>query len=132
MNTLTGNITSVETNGSLSLVKVTVGTNEVIAIVIDTPETAPFLTTENNVKVIFKETEVVLATSEYDGISMQNQLSGVIEAIEQGVLLSKVVVQTDTTSISSIITTKALKKLNLKVGSQATALIKTNEIMLSE
>jgi molybdate transport system regulatory protein len=132
LNTLSGKIKSIQTKGSLSLVKVLVGKNLFTSIVIDTPETAPFLKEGNEVKAVFKETEVALGTDENHAISMQNQVSGTVKEVKQGELLSRVVIQIDTTAISSIITTNALTTLNLAVGMPVKALIKTNEIMLSE
>lgn len=108
------------------------GSNELTAIVIDTPETLPLLKLDNEVKAIFKETEVAIGLEQKHMISMQNQLSGTIMSIDESELLSKVVLQIETGEISSIITTKAVEILNLNVGDKAIALIKTNEIMLSE
>jgi len=100
-------------------------------IVIDTPETARFLQAGNAVKALFKETEVVLSLDAKQAISIENRLIGTIETIEQGDLLVKVVLQIGTLSISSIITTESFNALNLASGAQVTALIKSNEIMLS-
>ncbi len=108
------------------------GSNEITAIVIDTPETLPLLKIGNEVKAIFKEAEVAIGLGEKHMISMQNQLSGTIKHIDASELLSKVVLQIETGEISSIITTNAVQALNLAKGMKVTALIKTNEIMLSE
>lgn len=132
MNTLSGKIESIQTEESLSLVKILVGNNLFTSIVIDTPETAPFLKKDNTIKVVFKETEVALGKDEKHAVSTQNQLLGSVVRVDQGNLLSRVVVQIDTATISSIITTNALLSLNLAVGSPVRALIKTNEIMLAE
>ena len=131
MNTLSGQISSVETKGSLSLVKLQVEDIILTTIVIDTPETARFLQAGNAVKALFKETEVVLSLDAKQAISIENRLIGTIETIEQGDLLVKVVLQIGTLSISSIITTESFNALNLASGAQVTALIKSNEIMLS-
>lgn len=132
MNSISGKISSIKTSGSLSLVNIQAGSNALTAIVIDTPETSPLLKVGNIVKAIFKETEVAIGLDEKHMISMQNQLSGAIISIDESELLSKVVLQIETGEISSIITTRAIEALNLRVGNKAIALIKTNEIMLSE
>lgn len=132
MNTLTGQISSIETKGSLSLVKIQVGTTVLTTIVIDTPQTAPFLKVDSPIKALFKETEVVIGLDQNHAISMQNRLLGTIKAIEYGDLLSKVLVQTETGSIASIITTQAVKQLELAVDMAVQAMVKTNEIMISE
>jgi molybdate transport system regulatory protein len=46
--------------------------------------------------------------------------------------LSKIVVESSVGNITSIITSNAVEQLQIKVGSQVTAMIKTNEIMLSK
>lgn len=132
MNSISGKISSIKTSESLSLVHIQAGSNELTAIVIDTPETLPLLKVGNEVKAIFKETEVAIGLDQKHMVSMQNQLSGTIKRIDTSELLSKVVLQIETGEISSIITTKAIETLNLHVGNKAIALIKTNEIMLSE
>ena len=132
MNSISGKISSIKTSESLSLVHIQAGSNELTAIVIDTPETLPLLKVGNEVKAIFKETEVAIGLDQKHMVSMQNQLSGTIKRIDTSELLSKVVLQIETGEVSSIITTKAIETLNLHVGNKAIALIKTNEIMLSE
>ncbi|MEL7005296.1 MAG: TOBE domain-containing protein [Bacteroidota bacterium] len=132
MNTIKGEITAITVKGSLSLVNVNINDIKLSAIIIDTPDTAPYLQVGKNVNVIFKETEVILTTDGDPQISLQNRLPGNIESIEEGSLLSKVVLDTQAGVITSIITTNAVNQLKLKRGYRATAMIKTNEMMLSE
>ena len=47
-------------------------------------------------------------------------------------LLSKLVINTDVGEITSIITSKSVERLKIKVGTKLTAMIKTNELMLSK
>lgn len=132
MNILSGNIKSITTSGELSLIQVECNALLLSAILIDTPETAPYLRQEQPVKVMFKETEVVLGKGTDFQISLQNRLEGTIMSIEKGTLLSKVILSTDCGNITSIITSRAIDQLELTTGSVATAMVKTNEIMLSE
>lgn len=101
------------------------------SIVIETPETADYLKLGAPVKVMFKETEVIIGKSGAD-ISLQNQIPVKVVAIEQGQLLSQLNLQYQGYHLCSIITTNAVKKLQLKPGVEVIAMIKTNEIMLSE
>ena len=132
MNTLVGKIENVTVNGSLSLIQVMVQQTLMSAIVIDTPKTASYLKKGNNIKVIFKETEVIIGKGTAHQISLQNKLTGKIAHIESGELLSKLTLETSAGKITSIITTNAVVNLKLKVGDEVTAMIKTNELMLSE
>lgn len=132
MNILSGNIKSITTSGELSLIQVECNVLLLSAILIDTAETAPYLRQYQPVKVMFKETEVVLGKGTDFQISLQNRLEGTITSIEKGILLSKVILSTDCGNITSIVTSRAIDQLELTTGSVATAMVKTNEIMLSE
>ena len=132
MNIITGNIESVAVNQALSLVKVSAGGLHFTTIVIDTPETAPYLVPGNTVKVIFKETEVILSPNANCKISLRNQIPGKIIRIDSDKLLSKLVIDSVVGKITSIITTNAVNQLGLEEGKDVFAMIKTNELMLSE
>lgn len=131
MNILEGIIKAIKVDGHLSLVHVEVGTTMLTSIVIDTPATASYLTQEHAVKVIFKETEVMLGKGTSHAISLQNRLIGSVKSIVSSPLLTKLVLTTSAGSITSIITTNAVNQLQLTEGSEVTAMIKTNEMMLS-
>ncbi|SRR5690606_30961656 len=132
MNTLKGKIEYVSVNKNLSLVNVNVNEQLLSAIVIDNPETAPYLIPGNSIKIIFKETEVIIGKGKTDNISLQNKFTGSVEFIETGELLSKLTLNTSVGKIISIITTNAVNQLGLKKGSEVTAMVKTNEMMLIE
>ncbi len=132
MNVLTGKIASVTPSGELSLIRVSCADVLITAIVIDTPETAPYLKTNTVVKLLFKETEVIIGKGIDHQVSLQNQLMGTIASLEKGTLLSKVTIMTKSGEVTSIITTSAVNQLDLTTGAPACAMIKTNEIMLSE
>jgi len=133
MNSLEGHIKEVQVNGSLSLVTVALSDQILFkAIVIETPETASYLTAGHLVKVLFKETEVIIGKDIKHLISIQNQLRGVIRSIERGLLLSNIMINTPVGDISSIITTNALDQLSIEEELTVCAMVKTNEIMLSE
>jgi molybdopterin-binding protein len=131
MNTLSGEIESIIVKNTLSLVYVQVASSRLCAIVIDTPETASYLKTGQPIKVIFKETEVIIGTGKEHQISLQNKLTGPVLKVESGELLSKVTIDTPAGAIVSIITTNAVKQLQIEAGIEVTAMIKTNEVMLS-
>jgi molybdate transport system regulatory protein len=131
MNTLLGNITEIATEGSLSLVKIKVHNTVLTSIVIDTPETAHYLKTGNNIKILFKETEVILAKKITGIISVQNKIDCIVDSFEKGLLLCKITMRFGTYTISSVITRTAFDQLNIQENDQITAMIKTNEISLS-
>jgi len=133
MNSLKGHIKEVQVNGSLSLVTVELSDQILFkAIIIETPETASYLTVGHLVKVLFKETEVIIGKDLKHLISLQNQVKGVVKRIERGLLLSSIQINTPAGEISSLITTNAVDQLGLKEELTVCAMVKTNEIMLSE
>ena len=132
MNTLEGKITTIKNKGSLSIVEVDVSGILFNTIIIESPKTASYLKEGNAIKLIFKETEVVVGKGVNHPISIQNQAIGKIEKIEKGELLSKLKIDISIGKVIAIITTDALHILKLELGEQVTTMIKTTEIMLSE
>ena len=133
MNKLQGQIINIETSGNISIVSVAV--NEQVklkAIVIETPSTAPYLKIGVAIAMLFKETEVVMGTDAQHAISLQNKISGSIKHIEKGALLSKIILESSAGEITSLISTNAVNQLHLKVGMNAMAMVKLNEVMISE
>ena len=113
------------------MVKVEVSNIIITSIVIETPKTAGYLKVGVPIKVMFKETEVIIGKNSKD-ISLQNRIPVKVVKIKKGQLLSQVDLQFGKLNVSSIITSNAVKQLQLAVGTDVIAMIKTNEIMLSE
>lgn len=132
MNVLQGKIVNLTSHGNVSLVKIDVHKSMVSALLIDSPSNLNHLKEGHPIQVIFKETEVIIGKGDVHEISMQNKFIGEISKISHGELLSKLTINTHVGSINSIITSNAVKQLDLKTGSKVTAMIKTNEIILSE
>jgi molybdate transport system regulatory protein len=131
MNILPGIIEETKTQGNLTLVKVMVADIPFTSIVIETPESAPYLKSGTPVKVMFKETEVIIGKHS-EVISLQNRIPARITEINSGELLTQLSLEYQSYSINSIITTNAVRQLQLEPGNEVIAMVKTNEIMLSE
>lgn len=132
MNKLKGTISSIITHENLSLVYVIVNNSTITSIVIDNPSSNDLLKLNNEVSVVFKETEVIIGLGKEHKVSMQNKFSGTVESIVSNEILSKLVIKTSIGNITSIITTNAVNQLGLINGTVVTAMIKTNEILLLE
>jgi molybdate transport system regulatory protein len=63
-------------------------------------------------------------------ISARNQLRGIVEAIDLGVVTAKVGVRVGDNIIESVITRQSVEDLNIQIGSEVTAVIKSTEVML--
>lgn len=132
MNILKGKIVSVVTHDNLSLVNINIGKTRLTSVIIETPKTADYLKEGNEINVLFKETEVIIGKNINHNISLQNRFSCTIKNIVRGKLLSRLELNFNDLNISSIITTNAVNQLDLKQGEEVVAMVKTNEIMLSE
>lgn len=63
-------------------------------------------------------------------ISARNQFEGTVISIEEGQVNAKVVVDTGGQKLTSIISVEALHDLELKEGSNVTAIIKASSVLL--
>ena len=121
---------NIETKNSLSFVSIKVGTATLFAIVMQTLHNSPHLKIGNPIQVIFKATEVIISTGLVDHISLQNRLAGKIYTIESGLLMSRLLLKTEIGMLISVIPTISVNRLELKVDSEITAMIKSNNLML--
>ncbi|WP_299186980.1 tobe domain protein [uncultured Aquimarina sp.] len=101
-------------------------------ILVETPDTAPYLHKGNLVELLFKETEVIISKDDSSLISIQNKIPATIKKCDSGVLLSKITLHTAIGDIVAIITTEILNELSLKENLAVIVMIKVNEIMLSK
>lgn len=132
MNQLRGRIVGVESNDYVSLVDVSVGAVTFTSILLETPASAPYLVVGREVMVLFKEPEVSLAKNLSGQISLRNRIPARVMSIRRGVILSEVVLDYQGQTITSIITTRAVQRLELNEGDEVEALIKANEVTLME
>lgn len=132
MNRLRGEISGIESNGHVSLVDVAVNGDTFVAILLEAPDSAPYLAVGNAVEVLFKETEVSLAKNLSGLISLRNRIPGVVQHIRKGEILSEVVLDCHGRTVTSIITSRSIVRLDIKEGDEVEALIKANEVALTE
>ena len=82
MNKIQGKIIEIRTQGTLSLITLSIGMTHVKSIIIDTPETASYLREGAVVFIMFKETEVILGKGIDLKVSLQNRLNCKIRSEE--------------------------------------------------
>jgi molybdate transport system regulatory protein len=132
MNQLPGTITEVQSNESLSLVRMRTPGNVILtALIIDNAETAGWLIPGKNVNIYFKEIEVMISSDPSLKISAQNRLPCTIRSVKTGALLAQIELLFHGLIITSIITANACRQLNLREADEVIAVIKTNEISIS-
>ena len=131
MHKLTGHIIQQTKVDDLCLLEIEVDSVIFKSIIIDEQSTSIYKIGDK-VDLLFKETEVILTKDKNIEISLQNKLLCKVETIEKGQLLSVIKMRFNSYPVSSIITTKSVEKLDIKINDEVVALIKTNEIMLSK
>lgn len=65
-------------------------------------------------------------------INVRNQFKGVIQEVLLGDVVSEINVETKAGLFTSIISTRSVKDLDLKVGSEVVVLIKSTEVSLAK
>ena len=65
-------------------------------------------------------------------INVRNQLKGTIQEIVKGDVVSEVDVVTASGIFTSVITTRSVEELDLKIGSQVIVLIKSTDVSLAK
>ena len=65
-------------------------------------------------------------------INARNQFKGTVKEIIHGPVVSEVDVETPFGIVTSVITTRSLKQLNLEVGSEVLALVKATEVAIAK
>lgn len=63
-------------------------------------------------------------------VNVRNQFKGIIQEIVKGDVVSEINVETKAGLFTSIISTRSVKDLDLKVGSEVVVLIKSTEVSL--
>jgi molybdopterin-binding protein len=130
MNKLPGKISKVQQSGAILLVDVDVDGHGFSALLIESATHPEWLQAGNTIDLVFKETEVSLAKGLSGQISLRNRMKCSVQEIKRGDLLSKVILKFLDYTLVSAITTRAADSLQLKVGDEIEALIKSNEVSL--
>lgn len=130
MNTLSGSIAAIEVHGSVAIIEVAVGAHRFTATLLGSGAQLAAWQPGQSVHLVFKETEVALAKNLSGQISLRNRLPGRIMALEWGQILTRVLVDMDGLSFSSVITTRSARSLELCVGEHVEGLVKSNEMSL--
>ena len=128
MNEIRGRILAVQCNSHLSLVDVAVDDDVFTAVLLETPADRPELAAGAATVLQFKETEVALAKGLSGRISLRNRFAVTVTEILRGELLSEVMLDYRGRALSSIITTRAVERLQLVPGDCIEALVKANEM----
>lgn len=128
MNILSGTIVSIKQADSLMLVFVDVESYLFNSLIIEN-SMENRLEVGMDVKLIFKETEVSIATKE-SILSERNCFVSKIIEIENGKLLSNITFDFLSNKVGAIITKGALHGLKCKLGDEFKWFVKSNEVII--
>lgn len=130
MNKLPGTITNIQQSGAILLVDIKVADRLFSALLIESANQPEWVKTGETIDIVFKETEVSLAKNLSGQISLRNRMQCVVLKIDRGELLSRVFLKFQDYTLSSAITTRSVDSLNLNIGDEVEALVKSNEVSL--
>lgn len=71
-------------------------------------------------------------SSSIKAINVRNQFRGKIREIIRGTVVSEIDVETPYGIVTSVITTRSVDGLDLKVGSEVVALVKSTEVSIAK
>lgn len=84
------------------------------------------------VKLSVKPSNISIAKNLTGEISLSNKIVATIESLENGQLLTSVILKINDTSLESIITVDSSKRMNLQIGEVVTILIKASNLSIEE
>ena len=129
MNRLHGTLTAIQQSDSLRRVVVEVEGTPLTLVSLELPDA---FREGAAATVVFKESEVILATGNTEGISIANRIPAIVKELVMGEVLAEVALEAPVGTIISLITAASAQRLGLAPGKPVTALIKANELSLTE
>ena len=84
------------------------------------------------VELSVKPSNISIAKNLIGEISLSNQIVATIQSLENGQLLTSVILKINDTLLESIITVDSSKRMNLQIGESVTILIKASNLSIGE
>lgn len=131
-NQLPGTVIGVTPGEAMATVKVRLdGGQEITAAITREAVRQLGIAEESSVLALIKATEMSLATGPVAGVSIRNQLPGIVTEVTTGGAMATVGVGVAEGELTAAITTAAVTELGLTAGTSVVALIKSTEISLA-
>ncbi len=129
MSLIDAKISAIESEGIIHIVTFQTQEHVLKMVSLELPKDLKIAT---EVKLQVKATSVSLAKELKGELSYSNQIKCQIESIEQGKLLSSIILTTEKFRLESIITTTSLERLSLERGESVVALINSSDLSIAE
>ena len=130
MNKLPATIKSIQQSGTILLVDAAVDDQVFSVLMIESLVRPEWLEVGAPVDLVFKETEVSLGKDLKGLITTRNRMPCTVMELDEGELLCKIGLQFRQFTISSVVTTRAVRALKIVPGDVLDALVKANEVSL--
>ncbi len=131
MNKIAAVIEEVKSKGEFTIVKLRAFEDSFTSLIVQNSSLLPFVKKNKKVWMVFKESEVSIAKGECK-ISLQNRFFCKITHIEYNDILALITLDYKNERVMSLITYNALRDLELKVGDEVFAFVKSNELAIME
>jgi len=125
MNQITASVTDIQSVDNLNIVTFKANDNSLKMMSLDL--SSKFVVNAR-VSLSFKPTTVAIAKNSSGDLSFSNQLKVKIISLEVGTLLSSLKLGFYEYTLESIITSESVKRMNLNVGDNVIALIKSSDL----
>ena len=129
MNQITAQVQEIQSVQNLNILKLTCKDTPLKMTTLDLNET---ITKESQVVLTCKPTSVAIGKNIQGELSFSNQLHVKIISLEVGQLLCALKLQFEEFVLESIITTDSQKSMQLQVGDEVIALIKSTDLSIAE
>jgi molybdopterin-binding protein len=126
-----GAICDLQVSGLMSRVKVSVGPTMFSAVILETPETAPYLKIGEPVMVLFKETEVIVAKGVTGAISIRNRGTAKVVSLERSAITTKIVMTHPAGRMVSVISSEGADEIGIAPGDELEWFVKMNEVSIA-
>lgn len=130
MNIIPVIIEEVTCSGGVVLVDMRSDNCQLSTILVDGDDLPPWLVKGAGASAVFKESELSVAVNLSGKISLRNRFPCTVKGIESGEIISVVALNFGKHTLHSAITSRSVRALELKIGTEVTALIKANEVFL--
>jgi molybdate transport system regulatory protein len=131
-NQLPGTVSAITPGEAMATVKVRLdGGRQITAAITREAVHDLGLTEGSAVRTLVKSTEIALATSPVEGLSIRNQLPGTVTGVTTGPAMTSVKVSVEGGELTAAITTEAATDLGIRAGSPVVAMIKSTEVSLA-
>ncbi len=127
MNKLSVKVEKIDKNDKLHIVTCKLGCQRIKVVSLELRDTIKIGST---VELSVKSTNISLAKNFIGELSIVNQLTAKVTAIDKGDLLSSVQVELERFSLECLLTVEATLSMGLSVGDDVTVLIKGSEVFV--